>query len=1314
MDWLTAVDPPKWGWTAIGGIQDVLPPHERARRVKKYQSLPMTKEQQAAAGEEVADVVLATAAAVTATMTTAETDRQCEEKQQQQQQALVDGYYDNLIAGKEPRSSTTNQLLPNKALTTVMDTNHYFNPNTVARVTVRFPLGSSSGSSNTGNEGDINVPSATTTTAAAGIDQPDHITTTTRATSTLSRRSSTLSAASSSISLHGRNRTTTSTNAIAAATTANMEVDWLEETLDWDLGDPETLSPELFSFQVAQQFGLSWEIMMDLQFSIEQQLHNFIQHKINYRPPITVKDPSGLCNRLDDDNYSITQVVQHKSTPGISVPQYSSRSGYSGTSSSHIRNRPRLNPNHSFLSNNSESTHTANTRHHHGGGGGKAANSRRSRGNSSSANGPKASTSATTNTTEQSHSTSFTKQVLDRLKQQSLEQTPETVLVTPKNTVNAVCHICHARRNSCLLFACGISQHSYCSNHVLSRLETSVDDVCKNNDNSTAIYHAGFCPVCTVHCACAKCGRRLQRLLDYVASLCTASVSSSTEDVTTTTTTTDNNNNNNNNNNNIDVILTQLLPTLDLLPLAKGTKPIPENVEVLDSSDIAANIKRRRCEGTTTTTSATADTDTNNKVDSTTTDLNNINDSNNQNPEEATAKSVIKQKPEPKQLRPHKKSTAAQEQQLSEQTESLPRLRNVRTKKKNSFATSSSSHSSSFSEKEVATRKKRISVRKVSVPTTTLKADPFDFPYEQQNGELKQLPPGVQKKNVKIFNINVEETNEHHCYTCKSAVKDLQYFCCQCPRSFHSQCLNSTSQEPGIKWVCPVCMNKVEAQEDPFTGKDSKDLLISELIPKPPTMFDGDENKFQIICKLLELVLKLKNYDYAYVFSAPVDTEEVKDYFSFIETPMDLGTVERNIMTGFYYSPSMPERQTLTESAAHFLVPHTPLYCEGDEKVASEEDQSKEKGINYYSSASGATPITLTEAEEKTLLFSDTNGDGNNAIDPSPNFGNDVKNFIANIFSSDNHFTSTPSKPEETTTAAVPEQHPLADDSSMLLQESDVGDSSSKVLMPDDTRSKAANLLGHCCQHWNYTILSILKDIELIYHNCFVYNVDDTSIYRMGEVQRRKFHYLLKLHVEQDLDPSLLLEFQDYVRNLQDTRGESSQEKRRVHVVNVTALNTGPRPKSVYVVDPSTDQLIVSYSSTVRAFAACTFLKEKCGYNEDIRNYQWFAKNVKLGSTSWPLFGYFWLDTPPSNEPSENLTESLEFDNEELFEMGMDAALEDEEKNSQLEQNESVVDNSLFCCESENGMLGDILLIDVHPVEVKPTSEQWNSGVANL
>ncbi len=298
-----------------------------------------------------------------------------------------------------------------------------------------------------------------------------------------------------------------------------------------------------------------------------------------------------------------------------------------------------------------------------------------------------------------------------------------------------------------------------------------------------------------------------------------------------------------------------------------------------------------------------------------------------------------------------------------------------------------------------------------------------------------------------------------------------------------------------------------------------------------------------------------------------------------------------------------------------------------------------------------------------------------------------MKSFIANIFSG-RHFTPTPSKPEENTIAAAPAQDPSTDSSTMLLQEGDVGDSANKVALSDDTGSSAANPMG---QYWKHTILSILKDIELIYHNCFVYNVDDSPIYRMGEVQRRKFHGLLKLHVEEDLDPSLLLEFQEYVRYLQGIRGESSQEKRRIHVISVTTSN-GPRPKSVYVVDPHTNQLIVTYSSTIRAFAACTYLKERCGYKEDIRNYQWFAKNVKLGNASRPLFGYLWLDTIPSHDPSENVTESLEFDNEELFEMGINATLEDHEKHSQLEQNNSVVDNSLFCYESENGMLGDMVI----------------------
>ncbi len=138
-------------------------------------------------------------------------------------------------------------------------------------------------------------------------------------------------------------------------------------------------------------------------------------------------------------------------------------------------------------------------------------------------------------------------------------------LDTPKSMSNVYCHICRKRKASCLLFACGISQHSYCATHMTDRLGTSISEVCNSNNTE---YHGGFCPVCTLHCTCAKCNRRLQEFLCYVQSFYLASPAPSLEPSKTA----------------YDAFVMELLPTLDLLSIAKGTKPMPGLSQTLEST----------------------------------------------------------------------------------------------------------------------------------------------------------------------------------------------------------------------------------------------------------------------------------------------------------------------------------------------------------------------------------------------------------------------------------------------------------------------------------------------------------------------------------------------------------------------------------------------------------------------------------------------------------------------------------------------------------------------------------------------------------
>ena len=42
-------------------------------------------------------------------------------------------------------------------------------------------------------------------------------------------------------------------------------------------------------------------------------------------------------------------------------------------------------------------------------------------------------------------------------------------------------------------------------------------------------------------------------------------------------------------------------------------------------------------------------------------------------------------------------------------------------------------------------------------------------------------------------------------------------------------------------------------------------------------------------------------------------------------------------------------------------------------------------------------------------------------------------------------------------------------------------------------------------ESWDDVIVAVLRDIELVWHNCFTFNLEGSSVYRMAEVQRRKY-----------------------------------------------------------------------------------------------------------------------------------------------------------------------------------------------------------------
>lgn len=133
--------------------------------------------------------------------------------------------------------------------------------------------------------------------------------------------------------------------------------------------------------------------------------------------------------------------------------------------------------------------------------------------------------------------------------------------------------------------------------------------------------------------------------------------------------------------------------------------------------------------------------------------------------------------------------------------------------------------------------------------------------------------------------------------------------------------------------------------------------------------------------------------------------------------------------------------------------------------------------------------------------------------------------------------------------------------------------------------------------------LAVLRDIELIWHNCFIFNVEGSVVYRMAEVQQRRaacirqqsFGHLLSDHVKQELElyiASLVKQRVDYRRHLplmlNKTQRSSTLPQSRQKISGVTKN----RGRPVAVLDPDSGMLVKIYSTLQSACNAVSSISK--------------------------------------------------------------------------------------------------------------------------
>ena len=271
-----------------------------------------------------------------------------------------------------------------------------------------------------------------------------------------------------------------------------------ESSTMWDLADPTHLTPMVFATETAAEYGLSFGATIDLARSIQAQLDDHAFQNVGYYPPIVDQDPFGTDRReylvsvgaiVDDEGRrdgtaglesvlpdrvagmgAVVRLHGGASAP-IHVPPPHLASDGSGGGRGAFRPAP---PKRRF------------PKRQFGGGGGGGGG-----GGASSCASGSAKRSAKNLADDPvsphllpSHSdydkgefpspiVVYRDEVLLRARKECTEWVKERSLsiredgrVGVLEHVNGVvCHICHHRKDNCVVFQCGRSQHIYCDSH---------------------------------------------------------------------------------------------------------------------------------------------------------------------------------------------------------------------------------------------------------------------------------------------------------------------------------------------------------------------------------------------------------------------------------------------------------------------------------------------------------------------------------------------------------------------------------------------------------------------------------------------------------------------------------------------------------------------------------------------------------------------------------------------------------------------------------------------------------------------------------
>lgn len=172
-------------------------------------------------------------------------------------------------------------------------------------------------------------------------------------------------------------------------------------------------------------------------------------------------------------------------------------------------------------------------------------------------------------------------------------------------------------------------------------------------------------------------------------------------------------------------------------------------------------------------------------------------------------------------------------------------------------------------------------------------------------------------------------------------------------------------------------------------------------------------------------------------------------------------------------------------------------------------------------------------------------------------------------------------------------------------------------------------------QSWDDVLVAVLKDIELVWHNCFTFNFEGSSVYRMAEVQRRKYQKIRKRNFESLLTSETKARVEEYVAECNLARSKIRglpKKDRRHNSRNKIAVRSWKRTNKVLgILDPDTGLIVKMYNSFKGATLAAQFLlglghpMEFTSLSDLSEHYMKKIVQASAKNSNVLLFGYRWL-----------------------------------------------------------------------------------------